>query len=444
MSYSTKDTNKIGNPGDVLVEEILLVASNGFQQNITKMYSGLTIYEDIFANGLSGNIILSDSMNLVKNFPIIGEETLYITIRTPGVDTMSRRLRFKVYSVSTFVQGEGTATVAVRLEFMSPFVMASSRFLLNRSYANMLHSDIAKSIFNDVVESMKAMENPDILPKLSTHPTLGRTSLIIPNWHPIYAINWLTYRSVPYYNSAAADYMFYENLDGFNFVPLDTLKKRNPHCTYKYIPGGMRDNKGERMMETELRVITKYAVINMGDKLKESLHGMFGSLMLINEMPTKSYYSTAFSYRTGFKDTNKMNPNRLLPYDSKTQEMFSSYTKYHIKNHFSFDSIDDASFVDSSLHRQSLMQQMDSFTMTIDVFGDTTLRVGSMVNLEFIAPEYTKNKDDFLDPFLSGNYMVTAIRHDIFDTQHTMAVTVSRDSYKEPLADHKDKEIKII
>jgi hypothetical protein len=106
-----------------------------------------------------------------------------------------------------------------------------------------------------------------------------------------------------------------------------------------------------------------------------------------------------------------------------------------------FDGLDDVNYIDRSLNRQSLLNQMNAMTMTIDVYGDTTLRVGNMLDLEFFSQEYTKGKDDFLDPYLSGRYMITAIMHNVTEGVHTMRVTLARDSYGEPLPDKKAKNL---
>lgn len=442
---NAKNGNKLNTPGDVQIDEVRLVASNGFEQSLLPVLAQFVIFEDLFRNGLSGYIIISDSLNLVRNFPIIGEEDLFITIRTPGVDPIPRKLRFKVHNISTYVQGKGT-TAVVRIEFISPFVYAASRFKLNQAYSDRPYSEMVSSIFSDVVHVLKSSQKADstntIFPTLHVEASKGNATIIVPYWTPLYAINWMTYRSVPKSNTFAADYVFYENLDNCVYASLSQLKSQPTKYNYKYYPQGARSAKGERMIETELRTVISYAITSMGDKLKESVHGMFSSSMLVNEMTTKSYYSDYFSYRHTFDKTEKMNPNRILPYDSTTQDMPTAYTKYHIKSHYAFEDVSDTSYIDYSLYRQSLMQQVDSYTMILELFGDTTLRVGDMINIDFASAESIKNKDETFDPYLSGRYIVTCIRHDVHVERHTMKVTVSKDSLKNPLPDKKDKGIK--
>ena len=136
MSKS-KSPDKLINAGDVIVDEIKLVSYTGFELDLRKIVGDFTIYEDIYSNCLSGSLVFPDSMNIVKNFPIIGQEDLYITFYTPGLDSKPRRVRFKVYKVSSYVRGEGSITVAIRLEFISHIAELSSQLKFNRVMRNM-------------------------------------------------------------------------------------------------------------------------------------------------------------------------------------------------------------------------------------------------------------------------------------------------------------------
>lgn len=430
-----KSTEKIYNAGDVIVDEIKLVSYSGFELDLRKIVGDFSIYEDLYSNTLSGSIVFPDSMNLVRNTPIIGDEDLYITFYTPGVDTKPRRVRFKVFKISSFVRGVGSTTVVVRLEFVSHLAELSARTKLNRCLRRMTFQEMVLAVYSDM-----KIQDP-VLPDIRAMATFGQSTVIVPNWSPLYAINWFAHRSVSVENQQVADYLFYETLDGARFFPLSKLKETFPVAKYKSAPGGFRSASGERMIESELRNITSYAIRDMGDKLRETKLGMYASTMLVHETTTKSYYTTPFSYRDSFTDTPHMNKGRMIPYDAPVQDRYAAHVKYYDKSHFMFDGVDDTNYIDKAQNRQSLLNQMNAMTMVIDVYGDTTLRVGNMIEVEFFSQEYTKGKDDFLDPYLSGNYMITAIMHNVVSGVHTMSVTISRDSYSEPLPDKKAKNI---
>ena len=73
--------------GDYLIEKLELVTSAGTPIDLRSLYMGLTLYEDIFSLTVTGTLTIHDSTNLTSLGPIIGQEYLYIKIRTPFDNT---------------------------------------------------------------------------------------------------------------------------------------------------------------------------------------------------------------------------------------------------------------------------------------------------------------------------------------------------------------------
>lgn len=433
-----QSTDKLINAGDVIIDEVRLVSYSGFEINIKKLMAAFVIYEDIYSNGISGHILVIDSQNLAKNVPIIGQEELYITFYTPGVDREPKKLRAKVFKVSSQLQGEeGRVATVLKLEFVSPLVTLSNTLKLNRSMKSMPYSDMVKSIYED----MRKIDSK--LPEIETENTAGSPSVVLTNWNPLYAINWMCYRSTSKRDSMASDYVFYEDLLGFKYKSLSSLKKQPIVFNYRtMVPGSFRNPEtGERIIEKELEVIMNHSIGDVNDKLKQSALGMFSSTQLVVETTTKSYYKTDYSYKSAFTKMAKMNSYPLLTFDNTLQESATSYMKMHMKSHYAFDGADDSNFIDKSLIRQAQMNLMNAFTMSIKVFGNTTIRPGDMINLEFTAPENREKTGEDIDKYLSGKYMVTCVCHEYAEGLHEMLLTLSRDSYTEPLPDKKEKDV---
>lgn len=434
---NAKSTDKLINAGDVVIEDIRLISYNGFEMDVRRLLVAFTIYEDIYANGLSGYILLTDSLNLAKNFPIIGEEEIILSFKTPGVDTIAKTLRLRVFKVGNQVQGDpGQITTVLKLEFTSPAVMMSNVTKLNRVMNGMPYSQMVASIYSDMQKS-----NSNI-PPLFIEETAGNASVIIPYWTPFYAINWMAYRSTSKTDTMASDYVFYQTMDGYNFRSLSSLKRKNSIATYKNIPAGSREpNTSERLIERELRSIMQHTIVDVHDTLKRSNLGMYSSTQLVHEMTTKSYYGNQYSYKTAFNKISHLNDNRITTYDNPLQDLPFTYMKYHTKNYYSFNKVNDANFVDKSLLRQAQMNLMNSFTMSLHVFGDTSIRVGDVITVEFASPEDASKTNEDTDRYLSGRYMIVSICHEYTQGMHEMLMTVARDSYLEPIPDTKQKEI---
>ena len=70
--------------GDFELEVLDLVTVSGMRIDLTASCIGITIYEDIFSLALTGTIAISDAFNLPSHGPILGQEYLYLKIRTPS------------------------------------------------------------------------------------------------------------------------------------------------------------------------------------------------------------------------------------------------------------------------------------------------------------------------------------------------------------------------
>jgi hypothetical protein len=434
---TAKPTDKMINAGDVIIDDIRLVSFTGFEVDLKKILTAFNLYEDIYSNGLSGYVIILDSLNLAKNVPIIGQEEIHLSFKTPGVDNELRKVRLKVFKVSSQIHGdEGQVITLLKLELASPLVTLSNGIKLNRVYNGMSYSSMVESIYRDMVQVDAS------LPPLYVEDTEGKASVMVSNWSPLYTINWISYRSTSRADHMASDYLFYQTLDAYHFKSLSMLKKLPPVCTYKNIPAGSRDPKtDERLIERDLRSIMEHTIVDVNDTLKRTSTGMYSSSQIVHEVTTKSYYNTEYSYRDAFNRMSHLNKHRVITYDNNIQDMPKSYIKYHNKSHYSFTGTDDANFVDRSLIRQAQMNLMNVFTMSIRVFGDTTIRVGNVIDIEFTSPEDRAKTNEETDRYLSGKYMIVSICHDYKQGIHEMLMTVARDSYSEPIPDSKQKEI---
>jgi hypothetical protein len=87
---STTVQDGLQTPGEISIEELSLITNNGKSIFLLDYLIELNIYESIFSNVLTGEIILSDSANLIKYFPITGEEYLSVRLRTPGFDDSNK------------------------------------------------------------------------------------------------------------------------------------------------------------------------------------------------------------------------------------------------------------------------------------------------------------------------------------------------------------------
>ena len=479
MTVASTDT--IIKPGDVVIEELELESFTGFKTSLKGIFANFIIYEDIYSNCMSGSITLIDSMNLVRHFPIIGAETLTIAYKTPLGSGETVRLKFRTYKISVYVETAQVASQMVRIEFIASHAIKSMQKKVSKSFRNIPVSKMVEQIYEEylaedadknmlqsaakgaifgtyvgtavpvvgtavgavvgaAVGAVSVMLSDDKEKIKTLQETFDNRSYVIPYWNPLYTINWLAHRARAASNITYCDYVFFQNSDGHHFVPLSALKKQESKFTYTNYPGGFRDVKGDRMMETEQRNIFSMTVDDITDKIKQQNLGAFASSIVTHDLTTKTFSNFQFKYDEKYESVGThVEKNPLIPY-KKTDysDSVMSTLKFYPNTSFTMAGMERIADPDETvLYRQSLLNQMNSINLILECHGDTNVKVGQIIDFVTFGKESTKRNDKFEDDYLKGRYLVTSIKHIITDRNHRMTMTVSRDSFSEPIAEFK-------
>ena len=422
--------DKILNPGDILIDSLTIQSAAGATLDVKGQFVSINIYEDMFANGVSGFLVLIDSLNLLRYLQITGRETLKVTFITPGdqpgMDEYIDR-EFKIYKVTTDLKMAGGGKKLVRLEFVSNPLYENTKQRLSRSFSNMSYSDMVTTIMSDTFDV-----------EVNACPTLGKRNIIIPNWNPMYAISWLAKRSAAEYSPEMCDYVFFENLEGtYQFLPLSLLKSRTPSVKYHHTPTARNPETGGIYMKKEFFNILSYSVNSRGDKMREIASGVYSNNAVSLDILGKRANMEIYAYFSQRKRIPTISEHPLVPTLSDDLSLnIGAYQKFFPKHSFKYDGVEDNDELEIvSTRRQSQMNAFRTHSLTIDVNGDSRRRAGEIVSIDIPSVENPKNKDDWFDPFLSGKYMITSILHEIGDGSYNMKMEVMKDGYDEKLAD---------
>ena len=104
-------TEGLQRAGEVRIEQLKLINASDEVIDLTEFIVELNLYEDIFKSYLHGNLVLTDSRNLIDKYNIHGEEFLNVRLRTPSfLDSEVIEKTFRVYKLSdrTIVRDKNT------------------------------------------------------------------------------------------------------------------------------------------------------------------------------------------------------------------------------------------------------------------------------------------------------------------------------------------------
>ena len=108
-------------PGQIEINEIKLISLNkGISISLLDYLVEINLYESVFDPIVTGSIILSDSRNLTSLFPLIGDEYLFINVKTPSLtDKDSIYKTFRIYSLENKNYVNDGSTMVYELGIMS-------------------------------------------------------------------------------------------------------------------------------------------------------------------------------------------------------------------------------------------------------------------------------------------------------------------------------------
>ena len=417
--------------GRIILTEILLKSVSVERSiDITNMVDSFNLFENIFTNTLTGNMSIGDTGNLIANFPIVGHEEIHISMGTPNIERVQTK-KFRIYKVTDV----NTPTLGMRrynIHLLSDEFFTNLKSAVSRSFPKSTTSTIVEKIFRTDLESEKIFDIEE---------TQNVYDIVIPNWKPFDAMNWLAKRSMAEHRDGA-NYMFYETRDGFHFRSLESLAEEDSVGSYMRRPSNTTDDNPD---EEQYRNVNRIEIVNSFDMVANIPNGMYANRLVIHDMINRKTETLDYDYSKEYSkmehvEENKKNNNWRL---SDTQNMDGQGSSMMV--HESADALttsplskqtlvsrfdDTNTYYEKTLqNRISQMQQINNIKLNITISGDTTRKVGDVLDLVLPSVEPLTDGSVPMDKMYNGRYLVTGLRHKIDNASHLMVMEVVKDSY---------------
>lgn len=411
--------------GDVNIDKIEIVSSNGFIQNVTNQIIAIEIFEDLYSPFISGNVVVKDSLDLANLFPFVGEEFINLKIHTPTLDGKNQIIdsQFYIFKMSNR-ELMGDRNVVYQLHFISPEAIVDLNKKISKVYEGRI-SDIAAKLVTDTTFGLETKK------KLNLEPTPNNVKYISNYWSPIRNLNYIAGNATNTEN--AASYVFFESRFGFNFVSLeslfkDTIKQEFVYDSYIRDMGAL--NTSIRNVEEDYKRILDVSIPEAYDYMDRSMSGMFSSKMITSDITLKRYVVKNFDMLKDFGKNSHLNKFPLA--SSKNIQRPSSLIINYQKEYGLFNGYTDVTNAKTLQQRISLLQQAEGSKIEITVPGRTDYTVGMKVSVKLYKMNpitTTEGNDDITDNMFSGSYLISAINHYINREKHECKMELIKDSF---------------
>lgn len=430
-------------PGAIDIQSILIISSENKKLDIRDYLVELNIYEDLFANALYGTIQLSDSRNLLKELPIIGNETLIIKAKTPSFKSTINK-QFRIYAVTDRVIVRDQNTQLYVLHFCSQEVIKDAIQPLFKSFSGRIDS-VVKNLYDKYIATprtysitpteAKVINKPSELRILN--PTENSVKFVSNGWSPFKCINWLSSKSIPS-SGKACNYLFWETTQAFYFGNLETVFDVNNNSSsvnlgrYRYSAQNVSGGTDE--VSDKMFLVENMEIVKTSDHLQNFTSGYLSNRLITLDVINKKYelidYDHVANFNKYIHSTNK-NATPLFVADSP-RDPGTSVRFYPINPGLhSLNGNVNEKMSRIYGNRLSNMMELNNFKLNLTVPGRTDAEVGMMLYFSYpdVSPTAGSDKSKSNeDKFYSGNYLVTAIRHKINLFRHTMTMEIVKDS----------------
>ena len=448
--------------GDFELEVLDLVTVSGMRIDLTTSCMGITIFEDIFSLALTGTIALTDSFNLPSHGPILGQEYLYLKIRTSSFpDATTTTIDFSenvflIHSISTR-KALGSGVQGYVLSFASQELIKNQRLKVTQSLTGS---------WSDLVEQMlRDNKYLNTTKNVLIERTAGVKRFVAPNIRPLDVVVLATKQAISQ-KGGEPTFLFYETFDGFNFRSLASLYNKLPSFLFKTVQFGSNPPLGRRGdIAKQMETILSYEIVNNNDTIVGYRTGMYGSKLITHDIVKKKIvqheytgfnewfgishlgiYPPLSNSETEIKKSSRKSfapPATEFPSIDETElsNQVDSHIEFYPKHNqmYSLNTSDlyDNKVEDWKLQRNGHMEIYNGLKVMIECAGVSFLKIGSVVNLLVTSPETTDRDGKMFEgyeKYLSGKWLVSEIRHILTqkdDIQYRMVVILLKDGLED-------------
>lgn len=421
------------------------------EMSIFPQFVEINLFQSVFEPVMKAEMLISDKIGLFTNYPLTGEEFIKITYKTQtGIEaatTVEKSLNFIIRGVRDILVDDNARSMLYVLDLASVELLQSVSKNVSHAYSDQIEN-MAENLYNEYIK-----EDTDKLINITKPFVKEETSkvrgIVVPNIKPLQAIQWLAKHAVAKEYEKKFQFLFFENLDGFNFVTLQKLiedgklkreeLKQKPFTYRSDVESSYSPANGAGDSDAALRMITNLSINRRYSSLEKISSGYYQNELFEISMLQKAYHSTLTELdskpnfdRLTLEAAPLNTPGYIDYFKSKPEHNseFASRVRYIINNYEDGDSQGKSQpeyrlKVGPSMQNLIALNQID---LTITVPANMDLRAGQIIYLQ-IPEMHSFNKVE-LDLYISGIYIINEVKQVItIGSQASTTLRVYKDGY---------------
>lgn len=444
------------NPFGVTIKDVVIKKFGGGEpMSIKPQVIEFVLYQSIFSPTLKGNLAIYDAVNLLNNYPLVGEETVEVTIEQQGArfstEKMTVTLEFVIAGITNVEFGSTGRDQTYFIEIHSVEAFQNAKKKVSKAYK----SADTEAYLNDILSTYLRTKK-----KLRTYvPSIQdavERVFVVPNLRPFAAVNWLSKMTIPSSPDEYHNYLFfetiYDNGSRFVFKPFQkhvwrdseddnaALKGSENHpffyiSNYETVSNSpsaaeklSREGFVEERLILNLKINKRYSV------LEKIIGGYFENEYVEINMDQKTHEITKTTVNDPWKQLYYKKYLQTEAYindviqDNEDKES-SGRVKYVT---FNYAKLQDPQFRNRWGKQEISKLATSQVDLTVDVHTNLQLVPGDLIYVN--VPEMHGFENVNNDRYLNGHFYVTENKMVIRSTgETTMSLRINKDSYFSPI-----------
>lgn len=411
------------------------------------------LYQSIFSPILKANLAVYDAINLLNNYPLVGEEYVEVTLEQQGTGVLTEKmivtLRFVIAAISNIEYGSTGRDQTYFIELHSVEAFENAKRRVSKAYRSGIVETSIQDVLTNYLRSTKKLETIDF-----TNQAIDRT-LVVPNLRPFSAITWLTKMSVPSDATDQHNFIFYETVydTSSRFVFKSFQKKlwrdskdqsamdgagRHPFFfisnfetvrnSDKAISNLRREGFVEERLILNVKINKRYSV------LEKIIGGYFENEYVEINLDAKDYFVTKKTVNDDWMQIYYKNHLQTPAYiadviNTNTEKETSPRVKYAFLN---YDTKQDPQYSARWGYQEMSKLATSQIDLSIDVHTNLQIVPGDLIYLNL--PEMHGYEESREDRYIRGHFYITENKMVIKSSgESTMLLRVNKDSYFAPI-----------
>jgi hypothetical protein len=417
--------------------------------DINRLIHAFNIDESMSAGSVRGSAIVYDALNILAEFPLIGEETLEITY-TDFYNNQRQEIYFLYAITDVGNDDESTGKIQkYKINFVSPGKFYSENFNIMKAYKpdsiSSKISDYVKLVYDEYYKTpMKELQLKT--KELVIEDTQGVQSYVIPNYTPEQTMHFFSRRAISP-SSTTQFFRFFESREKYYFATNEYMDKISKN--FVGVGDGLIDPRLARDTKIKTGTIPIFRLNYMPDV------GADKQIMAMSEIIDIEYGDrvnsvediTVGAYKKKTTEIDIMNGAVVqYEYDHITEFKHPGqkliHTQAFIDRHISAE---DETFVVKDYHstgattgssirnnqyyptlynyKRANLYHYRRNQIAVTINGRNNIFAGSMIDLEINA---IKTNTVDLDKEKSGRYIVESISSVFFENTFRQKLVLSR------------------